>query len=331
MAAIFFMFNAIWYDASNYIGRFMVIYPIFVVIFSVDSTSFYGIMQKVVSLMVAIAAVSIFFWFFSSILHFISPSGYIYANWGGGYQRFDSFHRLYFQRQDEVFFGHYFIRNIGCFTEAPMYSFCLTVAILAEVFLYETNRVRILILYVALITTFSTTGIVIGIMALVGKYFMENEIKDRKEILYIVAIGTIIVWLGGYAAYRILMEKIGIRGWAGRLAGLQKGFGLMNSNFMFGAGFSNEETRSKAGSVLISGVGTIMAQGGIILLVMNLIPFVFIWSRKGYKESIKRLSIFAAFIFLELFMSVVQYQPIMLMIQAALLGVGINSSRNYAE
>ena len=90
------------------------------------------------NLIFIIALISLFFWFFGSILKIIRPSGIVLSSWGAIGNNLNivpSFHNLYFETQNfrtgiEILNGVQ--RNTAIFTEAPMAALNFSIALLIE-------------------------------------------------------------------------------------------------------------------------------------------------------------------------------------------------------
>ena len=322
LALFFLMTNAIHNDVSNYSGRFLVILPLFFVLFSLDYDVFYNLLEKVSKIMAIIAIVSLFFWLFGSILHFISPTSNVHTNWAGG-TNITSYYNLYFERQIETFFGRRITRNIGCFTETPMYAFCLMIAILAETFLLKNNSKRRFLFYLTMMTTISITGIVLSSGVFVVDYFISHTDQEEGGIpVQTLIVGSIIgiigIAIGGIVFYQKINRGVG---WAGRLSGLQVASNDWRAHFWIGAGFSSSdnERRSDTYKNLITGLGMVVSQGGLLLLVMNVYPFVLCWLKSLKLKGFGGIFWFSLFVFIEFVATAIQYQPILLMVLALLM------------
>lgn len=90
------------------------------------------------------------------------------------------------------------IRNSGCAWEPGLYSVMLCIAILFNIFQNKKNifNKRLIVLLIALITTFSTTGYVMAIVIFAGYYLSGRKIGTVKRIIYlsIIVVGSIYIY-----------------------------------------------------------------------------------------------------------------------------------------
>ena len=91
-------------------------------------------------------------------------------------------------------------RNSGCAWEPGLFSVMLCIAILFNIF--QNKKIifskRLTVLTIALITTFSTTGYVMGIIIFAGYYLFYKKISFVKRLIYIVIIS-----IGSYYIYTL--------------------------------------------------------------------------------------------------------------------------------
>ena len=89
-------------------------------------------------------------------------------------------------------------RNFGIFREPGVYQFYLLIALLFELFIKKNSNFKIVgILFITLLSTFSTVGIVLAFITLL--YFdIFSKNKDLKVYLYIVILGIIVFVIFNY-------------------------------------------------------------------------------------------------------------------------------------
>ena len=149
-----------------------------------------GLLYKYERIIILIAGISLFFWIFGSVLKIVHPSGSIETTWSGTDDLLvlPTYYYLYFEpRGLTVIQSVSLLRNIAVFTEAPMCSFHVVVALLIELFIQrKSKRVRLFILLAALITTISMTGYICASIAFFAKYVYSKNNNHRliKVIKY---------------------------------------------------------------------------------------------------------------------------------------------------
>lgn len=89
-------------------------------------------------------------------------------------------------------------RNSGCAWEPGLFAVMLCIAILFNIFQNRkiTFNKRMIVLITALITTFSTTGYIIGIIIFAGYYLFSKKVSFYKRVIYtsIIVAGSIYIY-----------------------------------------------------------------------------------------------------------------------------------------
>ena len=117
-------------------------------------------------------------WFFMAVIPVLHPNVTVTVEWGG-LRSFPGFCGLCFLTQEEIAFGIGLYRNSGLYTEAPMFSLVLSLALMYEVFIRDRkSKHRIFVLYALIISTFSLTGVVMMILITLLRYI--DHMKKSK-------------------------------------------------------------------------------------------------------------------------------------------------------
>ncbi|WP_195218205.1 O-antigen ligase family protein [Turicibacter sanguinis] len=281
-------------------------------------------------IMCILATISILFYLVGSILNIISPSFYVYLKWGND-RYVPSYYNLHFNTQKIYIVGINIIRNSGIFTEAPMFAFALSVAIGIQLFIEKTvQKKKLLILLLALFTTFSTTGIVITSIMLVFKYLITKSYNSWKKVLKIVGF-PIATFMAALISFYFIMDKIentssATGSYSIRLDDFKVGFEAWKNNFFFGHGYERHDiTQTYMSSIRgtdiggSSGLMMILPQGGLYLLLIYSIPLI-ISIQKNLKDKNYNQLIFIAAIVLLFIFTNIPYTYIMIY----LLAVGLS-------
>ncbi len=309
----------------GFVVKFFVTFPLLMLVFLFDSNCPYSIFKKYTNLMYVIAIVSLIFWILASQAHLLKPTTYFYVNWGNPF-RYPVYAYVYVERQVEYFFGARIVRNIGFFAEAPMYSAALVIAMTLELFVGARSKAKVVIFYIAIITTFSTTGLLLGITVYVVD-FMLLRVKSRNQFWVKLILGFAILIVRVISFVAIFMQKAtSTLSWSGRLLSIVEGYKVMKDNPLYGCGYRSFKAylkympayRARAnmgtgGSA--SGIGSLMGQCGLILTGIYLLSFWF-YIVKSWKNGDSRRMIFALIMLVMLFFSVIQYTFIMLILIA---------------
>lgn len=287
------------------------------------------LLKSLTNIIVFFASLSLIMWLMISILKLIQPTQFIELNWGNPHYIPSYFH-LYFETQNVSFGSLVFMRNTWIYPEAPIFSFVLSFALMYRSFI-ENQKItskKSVILMTTIITTGSSTGFIVlaiivftqiavyfkkfgrmfffvtgisvmPILLIVINWVVKQKFTNNQSSLNVRLEDIVIGFQGlkahpfignGYGDYSVLLEKMT----AERLT--------FNGN----AGFS-------------SGLSLIAAYGGILLLLIYLVPIIK-GSIIGIKENINLL-FFSITIFFLLLTTIVQTNFIILMVLPFLLNL----------
>lgn len=333
----------------GYIARFVLIYPLLVLYYCylTEKGETFSLLRKYVNIMAVLAAISLFFWVFASQLHWIAPTGTIRILWGS-VNVCPSYFGLYSERQMDTFLWYSGFRNQGIFTEGPMHSLCLVLAIAAELFLPKQKarkalrfsfgkgksfciNWKLLSLIAALITTFTTTGQILLILMLVFRYFMS---RPKMQFNYMVKLlaGLVVAAVGGYAAISIFLLKAARPQWMARVDNFITGFRAWLASPIWGSGYSDVttldryrpyyQTNSIAGGFTNS-ITQVLAQGGLLFLLVYIVP-VYRAVRKALQQRNLSILMLAVILMLELIFTICAYKLGVLLFFAFLHGMSIS-------
>ena len=279
-AVLFMILNGSF--VRNYISVFLVVLPLFVFVYLLYNSN-HNILDKFLNLVIIISCLSIAFYLILDVFKLVSYPTIIKINWGT-IRYIPSFFGLHFSTQTINIFGHEISRNTGVFTEAPMFSLVLTLALAYYEFLYSNkidNRVRFLLI-ITIITTFSTIGyistIFIYIMSLSKHYYIKfketKKIWKYTSVLVLIVLFLSCIWLfsaklnTNSGSIRVDDYKACYKTW------IQHGV-------LLGAGFNNEDAIienmsdfRKDNQGLSNSTMVVLAEGGIVLFMIFLIPFI---------------------------------------------------------
>lgn len=190
-AIVLFLINSV--SSEKYIS-FLVRFAVFIPLFALcvmteerNSDPWYYLI-KYRNLVCLYAFISIIMWLLVCQLNILPQTGVCQSSWGIDYN-YPTYFGIFTYRQTQMFLGIKWIRNQGLFAEAPMYNLILLIAVAIELFinpLFEkadkshilggANLKRIIILVVADITTFTTTGMILLIAMGALKYcFLKKK------------------------------------------------------------------------------------------------------------------------------------------------------------
>lgn len=234
-----------------------------------------------------LAIISLFFWILVSNLNIIAPTDYLINKWSDGGVAV-SYYNIYFETQRIAIMDNVIIRNSGIFAEAPMWNLILSIVLMIQTLFLGRNNYKTFILVLTILSTVSTTGIYI--IGLIIAYKIIFEVSGWKKYITLILVPILLLVLSFIwenksetvsASIRFDDYKAGIQAWfdsvffgSGFLNGLRVIESYMDTTIRGNLGYSN--------SLFI-----ILAQGGIILFILYLLPMMLILVRRKYSYNTK--------------------------------------------
>lgn len=245
----------------SFFVRILLIFPLFIFYFSTTEEDHkFALFYKFSLLMQIEAVVSMFFFFFGTLLNVFPSTGSVSFDWGYDVTA-PNYYFLYFQSQP--------LRNTGCFTEGPMHNFCLCLSLLVEVFFKrKKNKGTIFLLVAAIISTVSTTGFIMLILTICTFLLLHRNtsVRYKKIMFFIMFVGCISAALG---INWIIEEKLSSHSFASRSENIVTLYRQWMDSPWLGIGFG----KSFGGS---NSLFAILADGGIHLFLIYFISFIVI-------------------------------------------------------
>lgn len=309
---IFIYFNG--ENLTLFFRIFILIFIPFIVysIYLLKNNKLSNILIKISNVIIVLAIISLIFYILASVLNIISPNAQITLEWG--YTRtVPSYYHLYYNTQWLYLGGVKLFRNTGIFTEAPMYSFCLCIALSIQLFIKQnTDKKNIAVLLVAVLSTLSTTGIVVGF----GSFVLYLLYKRTNNFIYagikIIIFPLIVMIFVSISAY-FIMDKINgsnnkYGSFSARIDDFRVGIEAWKKHKIVGHGFDRHDITQTYMSRNIregdmggaSGLMMVLPQGGICLLMIYVIPLVLslYFSMKRQKMGVAILAVTATGLFI---------------------------------
>lgn len=275
----------------NYpIYKSLLIYWVFAPILAISFFYYCSLEQRInrlffrfENIVLILAILSLFFWFLAELGYPTNVTKTI--DWGS-VKEISGYFNLHFIAQGSVnFLGMILIRNTGIFVEAPMYSYVLTSALLVELFLRDKKKLmdwKFLILFFTILSTTSTTGVLMVIVAVSYYEFVVLE-KFSATVRFIVLICTLPI-LFTVIKYLIL-KKVDTAWYSSssiRLNDFVAGFNAWRQHIWIGNGFGNyasilnqmdyRRLAFGANSGFSSGFMVTLAYGGILGALAYIVP-----------------------------------------------------------
>ncbi len=234
---LYIFFNS--YHWSSYLRCLLCLVIIFIYYLFCYRDGIPSILYKYENVILLISVISLFFWVFGILLGIIKPSGIIHTTWSGSSESavFPSYFNIYFKSQRDA---EPFLRNSAIFTESPMFSFHVSLALLFEVLLSEKFSLRKeIILIVTILSTHSTTGLSI-VLALVVYQIMRNKKKNVWMVLIYLAFLISLPFIASIPFY-LFNAKMTTMSGSLRVDDFRVGFLAWSKHKVFGGGFENEQ------------------------------------------------------------------------------------------
>lgn len=319
-------------NTNNLTGKFITIivfmcfFPILLFYLSNNTKKeICDLLTKFVRIVSVLCFISLFFWIFGSVLNIIHPTSIIKIIWGKPFSVISSYFFVHFDTQAVSFFANSLLtRNTGIFTEGPMYSIIIIVALVFNNFMIpillnkkeKINQKKYnIVLLTTLLTTFSFTGIVCALVILlfyaVGwlkKHHFEFDKKFALLIIGLLIISPLVV--------EFTIKKINSSSASHRTTDVINGINVFIKKPIFGYGINHDrptELDSTVGYGYSNAIIPVLTDGGIILSIIYFTPALLLL-KKGIKKK-KRIELYLFIIyFIILFTTLIQYRMIMFLL-----------------
>ncbi len=297
-------------------------FPLFL-LFIMNTNSLEWFMEAFTNIIFIICILSLIFFVFGSLMGIIKPTGYYpYTEIGWGKNNYSDFYHLYCEGQTVVALGYSGVRNISMFVEGPMLTYVIGFAMYYELFFrslgFRKSFIGVFIITIA--TSFSTTGILIVIFLMYMKFY--DFVKKNKFIKYLIV--PIVICIVGYSLFFVVEDKFtsNVYSASARTDDILASFKCFFSNFFNGVGYQNMDAiesyrlfkRSNAG--LSTGVGAILAYGGLLWGSWYIVPFIVAIANYIRKPETRKKMAFVIMAFMLLFVTVVQSRILCTIINA---------------
>lgn len=266
-------------DLLKFLSRFLV-FPFALLHFMSSATENkkYRLFKYFVDWTAIISIITSLLWFLSSFGG-VGPTSEFVWKWSGDVYGL-SFLIFYFlspYQYIDLIPGLAMRRNIGLFTEGPMFMLVLSFALLfAYMFkdIYKIKKWKIMVILIAMITTFSVTGYIVEMAIVASKVINKNKNYQNRIIIAFVTLSvgliagaTVIEMKSSSASYLVRMDDFstGLKAFLSHPI-LRIGYentsilrSFMSSSRSFNMGFSNT-------------LFSVLEYGGIVLAGVYLFP-----------------------------------------------------------
>ena len=244
-----------------------------------------------------LAVISLFFWSFGCILHIINPNSTVTCYWGGA-QILKSYYMLHFEREQTYLFGIWITANRSIFTERAFASFAFSIAFLYELLIEEQkSKIRLVMLGMAMISTFSITGLIIMILTIMLYYIFNGNNKTIITLFKILLV-PVVVFVSYYSIKYLLDVKfsMGLSA-SSRMQSFGNGFKAWLQSPIWGYGYGNgDEILQLFNTGSSNSISMILTRGGLMITLLYAYAII-----KGLISGFQRkninISLFVAIVF----------------------------------
>ena len=278
------VYLAVYLLATRYNGvRFVLYYalPLLLLMLYAALADGAGLLCKLTDVVAVLTAVSLFFFWFGTVLRWIPPSDVTTFYWGESDRTCATYYHLYYEAQRIDFFGRDLPRNCGVFPEAPGFAGFLVVAVAVEVLLRRRPRWGRCALFVAAtLTTLSAKALILTAAVFFLRYILwapkgRYGHRSRVVILPVLCIGLLA------AASVLLWDKLQTVSGGMRLDDVAACLKVFRTAPLFGVGYWNDDAivpyfsyAHRYNEGLSMGAAVVLAQGGVYLSALYLWPAI---------------------------------------------------------
>lgn len=250
-----------------------------------------------INITILLSVVSLFFWILGSNLNIISSTDYLINKWSDGGVAV-SYYNIYFETQRIAIMDNVIIRNSGIFAEAPMWNLILSIALMIQTLFLGRNNYKTFILVLTILSTVSTTGIYV--IGLIIAYKIIFEVSGWKKYIALTLVPILLLVLSFVWENKSETASASIR-----FDDFYAGIKAWSDSIFFGSGFSSGlrviesymDTTIRANLGYSNSLFLILAQGGIILFILYLLPMILIFVKRKYSYDTKFFIILLIVIF----------------------------------
>ena len=250
-----------------------------------------GFLHRYSDVVTIVATISLFFWFFGSVLDIIEPNVSLIYTWADqdGIE-INGYYYLYFETQKINLLGFEGWRNTSIFVEGPMFNIVLLVALVNLLFLDQRSKksinIKALIILISIFSVLSTTGIFLSIFILLYKFYFRNKLT-RKRILLLLSLSPVLLYATILFLYNLALDKAQTGSASMRVDDIYAGIMAWLDSPIVGNGYTHLEGVFKYMNMSIrpntgysNGILSTLVQGGMTLFLIYFHPFILLFIKK---------------------------------------------------
>ena len=235
-------------------------------------------------LIICIAVISLIFWLFGSILGVMPGRTMVRYYWAEHWNKSYTYFRIYFENplQYTKMLGKTIPRNTGVFMEAPGYNVMIAYTLAIEcAFNNYRNKWRIGILFITILTSLSTKGLIFILeIIFLRALFNDNSKSSIKKLAFALSLPLLII-AELVVGNKLLSDKSDTNSWAVRMDDLGASLRTWVEHPFFGAGYNNDAEivrhfhyHLRTNDGLSMGLAVLLALGGIFLVAFYLCSYL---------------------------------------------------------
>ncbi len=240
-----------------------------------------SLLYKLSDIVTVVSVISLFCFTFGTCLGILPGRSTATYDWAEATRTCGTYFHLYYESQSIVFLGKDLVRNCGLFMEAPGFAVFLVYAAAVEFLLREKLRLwRCAILCVTALTTFSAKAILLVVLIGGLRYMIRQSRTILAHRFKLVVLPVVLVSVA-LVAVVLIADKMTSASYYIRLDDVQACIKTWLTHPLFGTGYWNDESvtpfftyEGRYNDGLSMGFAVILAQGGIYLLALYLLPML---------------------------------------------------------
>lgn len=240
-----------------------------------------SLLFKLSDIVTVLSVISLFCFIFGTCLGALPGRSVATYNWAEATRTCGTYFHLYYESQSIIFLGRDLVRNCGLFMEAPGFAVFLVYAAAVEMLLREKLRLwRCAILYVTALTTFSAKAILLVVLICGLRYVIRRSRTILSHRFKLVILPAVLVAVA-LVAVVLIADKMTSASYYIRLDDVQACIKTWLTRPLFGTGYWNDDSvipfftyEGRYNDGLSMGFAVILAQGGVYLLTLYLLPML---------------------------------------------------------
>ncbi len=288
---IFNAFNVTNFSDPLFLAYVIVFFNVMLVLFGIYKRigKAFHLLIFMEHIVLFLAVVSVFLWFGSSVLELWGRNPDLAVSWGGSY--YDANYLNFCIRR--WIYNADLTKNLGIFTEPPMFGLFLGFGLYTEMFLKKKSNPLIIIMFlIAIASNRATLAMMISLVALFFKFL--EIIRDKKYAKLLISLSFAAVVIGVVVLF-FYKKNTGWGSFSVHLDDFAAAIKCWLHYPIFGCGYNAEAPIREYMSEfrlnnqgLSNSAAVVLAEGGILLFTYYIIPFIIMIS--AYFRKNRRLA-----------------------------------------